>query len=152
MMIQQALDFLKSHIEVAFATSEGGRPHIRVFQIMKQEGTTLYFATSPEKQVYKQLHENPYIEIMASAGDAFVKSSGRADFHVDDDTARWIYDNNPVLPRLYTSYDKLAYFKMDIEQMDHYDLAPTPPVFKHYDLTNNTEANGYVGERYSTKA
>ena len=107
-MIQQALDFLKSHIEVAFATCEGGRPHIRVFQIMKQEGTTLYFATSPEKQVYKQLHENPYIEIMASTDNEFVKCSGRADFDVDDATARWIYD-----------------------------------------LTNNTEANGYVGERYS---
>ena len=42
-MIQKALDFLKSHIEVAFATCEGNRPRIRVFQIMKQEGTTLYF-------------------------------------------------------------------------------------------------------------
>jgi len=151
-MIQQALDFLKSHIEVAFATCEGGRPHIRVFQIMKQEGTTLYFATSPEKQVYKQLHDNPFIEIMASADNEFVKCSGRADFDVDDATARWIYEHNPVLPRLYTSYDKLAYFKMDIELMDHYALRPTPPLFKHYDLTNHTEANGYVGERYSSKA
>ena len=148
-MIQQALDFLKSHIEVAFATCEGGRPHIRVFQIMKQEGTTLYFATSPEKRVYKQLHDNPFIEIMASADNEFVKCSGRADFDVDDATARWIYDHNPVLPRLYTNYDKLAYFKMDIELMDHYDLRPTPPLFNHYDLTKNTEANGYVGERYS---
>ena len=148
-MIKQALDFLKSHIEVALATCEDGRPHIRVFQIMKQEGTTLYFATSPEKQVYKQLQDNPFIEIMASAGNEFVKCSGRADFDVDDATARWIYDHNPVLPRLYTSYDKLAYFKMDIELMDHFDLRPTPPLFKHYDLTNNTEANGYVGERYS---
>ena len=57
-----------------------------------------------------------------------------------------------VLSRLYTSYDKMVYFKMNIEQMDHYDLAPTPPVLKHYDLTNHTEANGYVGERYSSKA
>lgn len=151
-MIQKALDFLKSHIEVAFATCEGGRSHIRVFQIMKQEGTTLYFATSPEKQVYKQLHDNPYIEIMSSGDNAFVKCSGRADFDVNDTTARWIYDHNSVLPRLYTAYDKLAYFKMEIAQLDYYDLTPTPPVFKHYDLTYHTEANGYVGERYSTKA
>lgn len=151
-MIQQALDFLKSHIEVAFATCEGGRPHIRVFQIMKQESTTFYFATSPKKQVYKQLHENPFIEIMASADNEFVKCGGRADFDVDDATQRWIYDHNAVLSRLYTSYDKMVYFKMNIEQMDHYDLAPTPPVLKHYDLTNHTEANGYVGERYSSKA
>ena len=27
-MMQKALDFLKSHVEVAFATSEDGCPHI----------------------------------------------------------------------------------------------------------------------------
>lgn len=151
-MIQKALDFLKSHIEVAFATCEGNHPRIRVFQIMKQEGTTLYFATSAQKQVYKQLHENPNIEIMASADNISVKCTGKADFNVDGAAARWIYDNNPVLQRLYTTYDKLAYFKMDIEQMDYYDLTPTPPVFKHFDLINNTVGDGYVGERYSKKA
>ena len=151
-MIHQALDFLKLHIEVAFATCEAGRPRIRMFQIMKQEGTTFYFATSPKKQVYKQLHESPFVEIMASEGDEFVKCSGRADFSVDDATQQWIYDNNAVLSRLYTSYDKMVYFKMNIEQIDYYNLAPTPPVFKHYDLINHTEGNGYVGERYSKEA
>ena len=57
--------------------------------------------------------------------------------------------NNPVLPRLYTSYDKLAYFKMAIEQMDYYDLQPTPPIFKHFDLENQTEGNGFAGERFN---
>ena len=32
--MQQALDFLKNHVEIAFATCEGNRPHIRVFQII----------------------------------------------------------------------------------------------------------------------
>lgn len=57
-MIQKALDFLKSHIEVAFATCEGNRPRIRVFQIMKQEGTTLYFATSAEAGVQAAARES----------------------------------------------------------------------------------------------
>ena len=68
--MQTALDFLKKHPEVAFATCEDNRPKIRVFQIMKMEGTVLYFAT-------------------------------------------------------------------------------TPPVLKHYDLTNHTESNGFVGERFT---
>ena len=58
--MEQALDFLKNHKEVVFATSEGNRPKIRLFQIMGQESTALYFATSPQKAVYKQLRENPY--------------------------------------------------------------------------------------------
>ncbi len=152
MSIQRAVEFLRRHVEVALATCEGRRPHMRVFQIMKVEGKTLYFATSPEKQVYKQLHENPNIEVMSSNGEAYVKCNGKAHFDVDDDTAQWIYTHNAVLPRLYTSWDKLVYFKMAIETLDHYDLEPTPPVFKHYDIANGTESNGYVGERYSSKA
>lgn len=66
--------------------------------------------------------------------------------------AKWIYDHNPVLPRLYTSFDKLAYFKLEIGQLDHYDLNPTPPVFKHYDLVADKVSDGFVGERFSKKA
>jgi len=52
--MQTALDFLSRNNEVAFATCADNLPHIRVFQIMKQEGTTLYFATSPSKEVYRE--------------------------------------------------------------------------------------------------
>lgn len=103
------------------------------------------------KEVFRQLHNNPFVEIMASEGKEFVKVSGKADFDVDVETQKWIYDNNPVLPRLYTSFYKMAYFKVEIEEMDHYDLKPTPPMFKHYNLNDNTVNDGYVGERYSKK-
>ena len=52
-MFDKAIQFLKDHKEVAFATSEGDFPKLRIFQIMKQEGHVLYFATSAEKAVYK---------------------------------------------------------------------------------------------------
>ena len=147
--MKQAIEFLREHYEVAFATSEDNKPKIRIFQIMKIEETTLYFATSPVKDVYKQLQKNPYIEILSSSGKVSVRCVGKASFEVDEEAKQWIYENNPVLPRLYTSYDKLAYFKMPVEQMDYYDLLPTPPVFKHFDLVNQTEGEGFVGERFS---
>ena len=78
--MQRALDFLKNHVEIAFATSEGNRPHIRIFQIMKMEDATLFFATSPEKEVYRQLLENPFVEMMANEGKEFIKVNGKADF------------------------------------------------------------------------
>lgn len=56
--MEKALEFLKTNKEVAFATVEGDRPKIRVFQIMKQQGNTLYFVTAPEKEVYRQLQKN----------------------------------------------------------------------------------------------
>ena len=146
--MQTALDFLKAHNEIALATCEGNLPKLRLFQIMKQEGTRLFFATSPEKAVYRQLLKNPNIEILATDNRVSVRCEGRVSFDVDDDIKRWIYDNNPVLPRLYSGYDKLAYFVLPIAAMDYFDLNPTPPVFKHFDLVTGEASNGFVGERF----
>lgn len=150
-MLRQALQFLREHNEIAFATCEGNLPKIRVFQIMKQEGTTLYFATSAQKAVHRQLLENPNVEILASADKISVGCVGMVNFDVPEETKRWIYENNEVLPRLYTSYDKLAYFCLPIAEMNYYDLRPTPPVLKHMDLITGEIGDGFVGEKFSKK-
>ena len=149
-MIQQALQFLHDHNEIAFATSEGNLPKIRMFQIMKQEGNVLYFSTSTEKAVWKELMQNPNVEVLAYADNISVRCSGMVNFDVEDDVKRWIYDHNPVLPRLYSSYDQLVYFRLPIAEMDYFDLTPTPPVFKHFDLMVGDVSDGFVGERFIT--
>lgn len=47
--------------------------------------------------------------------------------------------------------DKLAYFCLPIAEMDYYDLSPTPPVFKHFNLMTGEVSNGFVGERFKNK-
>ncbi len=133
-MMEKAFDFLSGHKDVAFATVEQDKPKIRVFQIMRQEGHTLYFATSPRKEVYRQLRENPHVELLAMDGDISVRLTGRAVFDVPDALAREIYADNPVLPRLYKRYTDLVYFRLPIAKLDYYDLSPTPPVFEHYEF------------------
>ena len=131
--MEKVFDFLSKHKDVAFATVEQNKPKIRVFQIMKQEGNTLYFATSPHKEVYRQLQENPNIELLAMDGNISVRVTGRAMFDVPDGLAREIYADNPVLPRLYKRYTDLVYFRLPVTRLDYYDLAPTPPTFEHYE-------------------
>ena len=132
-VLDKALAFLWEHNEAAFATVEDGKPKIRVFQIMKIEGETLYFATPPHKEVYRQLQANPNVELLSMAGNLSVRVTGRAVFDVPDAIAREIYAENPVLPRLYKTYSDLAYFRLPIEKLDYYDLTPTPPLFEHYE-------------------
>ena len=132
--MEKAFDFLSGHKEVAFATVEQDKPKIRVFQIMRQEGHTLYFVTSPRKEVYRQLRENPYVELLAMDGDISVRLTGHAVFDVPDALAREIYADNPVLPRLYKRYTDLVYFRLPIAKLDYYNLSPTPPVFEHYEF------------------
>lgn len=129
-----AFEFLKRHREVVLATVEDRCPKIRVFQIMKQEGHTLYFATSPRKEVYRQLRENPCIELLAMDGNLSVRAAGQVRFDVPDATAREIFLANPVLPRLYGRYTDLVYFRLHVSAVDYFDLTPTPPVLEHYDL------------------
>ena len=150
-MLQTALDFLKEHNEIAFATCEGNLPKLRIFQIMKQEGTVFYFATSANKAVWKELQANPNVELLAYADKVSVRCVGAVSFEVPDDIQQWIYDHNEVLPQLYSSYDKLAYFSLNIAEMDYFDLRPTPPIMKHFDLITGDMGDGYVGEKYSPK-
>lgn len=122
-----------SHKDVAFATVEDDKPKIRVFQIMKREKATLYFTTTTYKEVYKQLQKNPFVELLAMAGNISVRVKGKAVFDVPDNMGEEIYETNPVLMRLYHSYSDLVYFRLDISELDYYDLTPTPPIFEHFD-------------------
>ena len=60
--MERALDFLRDHKEIALATCEGNLPKMRIFQIMKQECNVLYFATSREKAIYRELVKNPNVD------------------------------------------------------------------------------------------
>lgn len=131
--LKKAIEFLRIHNEVAFATVENGKPKIRVFQIMKMGENDLYFVTSPSKEVYRQLRENPSVEIMSMEGDIFVRIAGEAVFDVDDKAAREIYATTPVLQRLYKDYADLVYFRLPISSLDYYDLRPTPPLQAHFE-------------------
>lgn len=133
--MEKAFDFLSTHKDVAFATVEQDKPQIRVFQIMKQEGHILYFATSPRKEVYRQLQENPNIELLAMEGNISVRATGRAVFDISDNVAREIYDTNPVLQRLYKQHTDMVYFRLLVAKLDYYDLTPTPPTFEHYEYS-----------------
>ena len=133
-MMEKALNFLCEHKDVALATSEDNIPKLRIFQIMKQEGNVLYFATSEKKAVWQELRKNPNVELIAYDGNISVRCSGMVNFNVEDDVKRWIYEHNDVLSRLYDRYDQMVYFCLPIAEMDYYDLQPTPPVLLHFDL------------------
>jgi len=147
--MERALQFLRNHNEVAFATSEGHLPKLRMFQIMKQEGNTLYFATSAKKAVFRELKQNPNVELLAYANNISVRCAGMVNFHVEDTVKRWIYEHNDVLSRLYESYDQMEYFCLPIAEMDYYNLSPTPPVFLHFDLMAGEVGKGFVGDQFS---
>jgi uncharacterized pyridoxamine 5'-phosphate oxidase family protein len=140
MKMTNIYEFLEQHYDIALATvGSDGRPKIRVFQIMKidKETNTLFFSTSPRKEVFTQLQLKPAIEILAMSGNISVRIIGDAAFNVPKDICREIYDTNPVLQRLYTNYQDLAYFSLPIVSLDYFDLSTTPPTLMNYNFSTN---------------
>ena len=133
-MDAKLLEIFQKNKEVAFATSVDGRPNVRIFQIMKIDGNDIYFATSPKKEVYAQLRQNPHVAILDLKGASFARLSGAIDFDIPDEVQREIYDTNPVLPHLYKTYKDLAYLRLPAESADYFDLKTTPPTLVHYDF------------------
>ena len=131
-MNEKLLEIFQKNKEVAFATSVDGKPHLRIFQIMKIDGDSIYFATSPKKEVYAQLRQN--VAILDLKGASFARVSGTIDFDIPDEVQREIYESNPVLPHLYKTYKDLAYLRLPAESADYFDLRTTPPTLIHYDF------------------
>ncbi|MDE6551771.1 MAG: pyridoxamine 5'-phosphate oxidase family protein [Muribaculaceae bacterium] len=132
--MEKAFDFLRENKDVAFGTVENSRPNLRVFQVMLIKGHTLYFATSPRKDVYRQLQKNPAVEILGMKGNISVRMSGNVEFDVPVDIQKEIYDTNSILSDLYPSYDAMVYCSLEVKSIDYYDLTPRPPKLEHYDL------------------
>ncbi|MDE6296741.1 MAG: pyridoxamine 5'-phosphate oxidase family protein [Muribaculaceae bacterium] len=132
--MEKAFDFLRENKDVAFGTVENDRPNLRVFQVMLIKGHTLYFATSPKKDVYRQLQENHAVEILGMKGNISVRMSGEVNFEVPVDIQKEIYDTNSILSDLYPSYDSMVYCSPDVKAIDYYDLAPRPPLLEHFEL------------------
>lgn len=132
--MEEILDFIWKNRDLALATvGEDGKPKVRVFQVMGIEEGRLLFATGPHKRVYAELQGNPAVEILAFRGDVSVRISGCARFVADADTQERIYHGSEILQRLYGRAQDLAYFSVEIENLDYYDLATNPPTFSHYD-------------------
>ena len=76
--MEKALSFLSRHKDVAFATVEENKPKIRVFQIMKREKETLYFATATHKKKFISNCKKILCGITCNGWKYFSKSKGKS--------------------------------------------------------------------------
>ncbi len=62
---------------------------------------------------------------------------------------QFLRQHNEVLRRLYDDYRQMVYFRLPVEQLEYYDLRPTPPIVLHANLNDGTVREGFKGSRYS---
>lgn len=133
--MKAVLDFLeKSQVQYFATVGLDGRPKVRPFQLMMEHGGKLYFCTSNQKEVYKEIQQQPYIELCAS-GEAYawLRLSGKAIFTQDFEIKEKVLDASPLVKSIYKTPDNpaLEVFYLDDAKAILADLSGQPPqVFK----------------------
>lgn len=88
------------------ATVDGDKPKVRPFGIAIGHDDKIYFGTSNQKEVYKQLKVNPYFEISTTAKDgSWIRLKGKAVFEENMAVKKKAFEVLPVLANIYGTYD-----------------------------------------------
>jgi len=96
-----ALEFLKTNPVFHLATVEGNQARVRPFGFIMKRNDALYFCTNKSKDVYKQLTQNPDIEISSMGKDSWLRIRGRIAFDESREAKAQAFEVMPDLLRMY---------------------------------------------------
>lgn len=105
--MQVVNDYLSKNAVTHFATlGLDNKPKVRPFGYMLSKEDKIYFCTSNEKQVYKELQNNPNIEISVAANDgSWLRISAKVEFDNDVEIKKLILEKSPLVKSIYKSFD-----------------------------------------------
>jgi uncharacterized pyridoxamine 5'-phosphate oxidase family protein len=111
--MQRVIDILNKAQFGALATVSENKPSVRPFQFQFYENSCFYFCTSEEKQVYKEIKNNSFVEFSAyNLSFDFVRLQGSAIFTTDKKIINRIFTLNPYFKKHY-SKEKIRIFYID---------------------------------------
>jgi len=102
-MMNSVTEFItKSQIQYLSTVGLDGNPKVRPFQFMLEEDGRLYFCTSNQKKVYKEMKANPHVELCAT-GEHFswIRLSGQVVFSDDMEIKARIQESNELVKSIY---------------------------------------------------
>ena len=105
--MNEVVQFLKDN-PVQFLASVDGKNNARVrpFQFMLEKDGKLIFCTSNRKEVYREIKNNPNIELCAASKDnAWIRLSGKAVFENDMEIKKRIFEISPLVKAIYKQPD-----------------------------------------------
>ena len=103
--MQEVFEFLKECKTYYLATVEGDQPRVRPFGTAEIFEGKLYFQTGKVKPCFKQMAENPKVEICAFGAGKWLRIAGTA---VNDDrieAKEYMLEQNPNLKAMYDAHD-----------------------------------------------
>ena len=104
--MSEVVTFLQENpVQYLATVGRDGKPKCRPFMFCFEREGKLWFCTNNTKEVYKDLQENPYVEVSTSSpAYAWVRLSGKAVF-ADDRAVKEGCMENPIVKGQYQSAD-----------------------------------------------
>ncbi len=124
-------DFLiKSQVQYLATIGVDGKPKVRPFQFMLEDGGKLYFCTSNQKPVFKEMQKHPYVEFCASGENfSWLRLNGKVVFSKDLGLKARIQDASPIVKSIYKTPDNPTFevFYLDAAVATIADFSGNPP-------------------------
>ena len=130
--MQKVVDFLKAANTYYLATVDGDQPRVRPFGTAHIFEGKLYIQTGKVKDVSKQIHANPKVEICAFHNGEWLRVAGEL---VEDDridAKQSLLDSYPSLQGMYKADDEnteVFYFKNATATFSSFTKAPETVTF-----------------------
>jgi len=106
--MDEVLNFLTENPIFYIATVDGNIPKVRPFGFVMEFEGKLYFATSNQKNVYKQLKANPNFEVSTTSKTMeWLRLKGQAVFNTNKQNKQAALDAMPMLKKMYSVDDSI---------------------------------------------
>lgn len=106
--MEEVLNYLKACGTFYLATNHGDQPHVRPFGAVCEHNGRLYIATNNRKKVYRQMLDNPKVEICGMNQDTWIRVEGEAVHDKSREArAKMLEDNKAALSSMYSADDGL---------------------------------------------
>jgi uncharacterized pyridoxamine 5'-phosphate oxidase family protein len=121
---------LKANPAGVLATQDGKGVRTRVFQFLFADGNKVYFCTSSEKPVYKQLQANPNVSFCTYPADfnPVLSVNGKAVFVDDIALKTRALNENPPIKGIYKTADNPVFkiFYIEVTEVETFSFAEGP--------------------------
>ena len=121
---------LKQTPNGVLATQDGDGVRTRVFQYLFADGNKVYFCTSSQKPVYKQLKANSKVSFCTYPADfnPVLSLNGIAVFVDDIALKTRALDENPMIKGIYNTADNPIFqlFYIDVKEVETFSFAEGP--------------------------
>lgn len=105
--MNEVVEFLTNNpVQYVGTVGLDGKAKVRPFQFMIEDGEKLYFCTSNQKDVYKEMKNNPYIEVTASSPEfAWLRLNGKVVFIDDVSIKNKVIESSGLVKSIYQTGD-----------------------------------------------